>query len=146
MARWNAKDTEKNKKLLLEKFDQCLVLGLDLQKTPLSEALQEWPGIVDWFFHGQLSQLALRGELKSDAPIFLHTGLSKEKKQAMLFPYLQNSAKNSKNIVNKLSLAGANSVTLIPETFPQDFYKNLRDHLDKEGIRWSELGSEHPQV
>lgn len=109
-----------------------VVCGIDFALPP-AERLLGMAGLIDWHLHGQVSKLLVDGELRA-GDFCLVPGAGKT------FLFCQLAGKSAP-LVQRLRLLHADEIAVATSTFPEDFLRDLKENLKKEGIRWSQLES-----
>lgn len=111
--------------------------GVDAKVADPSEKLQGMAGFIDWSLHGQVSSLVLKNpELNSFSLIPHPAG----KTSFILFYYSEKpSSSLAMARIKKLPIS---DLALAETTFPEDFLRDLKHALKKEGIRCTKLEPE----
>lgn len=137
MASLSPSDSAKRKQLLDQVGDALLLVGMNYKTVRNGEKLASWLGLIDWRLHGLVSDMLRRKEL-APGSLCLFAGKNKAGSRSILvYPY--EGKPSARAVMDCLGKMRRGSLTVIPETFPQDFWQVLEETFRKEGIQWSEL-------
>lgn len=120
---------------LSEKKGEWVLFGINSQITPLCDRMNGMAGLIDWYIHGQVSRLISKNSMSGDFCLFPTE--TNEKPNFLLYHY--TGSPDAKKVLEKLKSLNIKQVLMAKSTFPEDFYKKLKQNLDKDGIQWTKL-------
>ena len=120
------------KKQMKENAEKLFVFCLSASHNTLSSNFQGVAGFLDWYLHGQVSNLMLKEKVDSNE-FCLIPG-----KPSFLFLYKDKNL-DSRKLATKVHSLNISEIVLCESTFPEDFLAKVKENLTKQNIRWIKL-------
>jgi hypothetical protein len=110
-----------------------IACGIRSSENGNAETVEGMAGLIDWYVHGQVSQLAISDSLPSGGFGLIPGDPSRARPSMLLYRY-GNSA-DPKLFFQRVTDLRVRELHIAESTFPEDFLAKVKQTFKKEGIK-----------